>query len=342
LLKINRGGEIVGKVMAIYASDAIYATRMMEFLKKRTDMDFEVAVFTKTESLEAYSGMGKIEILLLADEISDSDRKEYNSKYIYQLLEDPKQHSVKDIPGIFKYQSAQKILEEVILDYNQKEMNIEGVQNRKYANMIAVVPVIGTRSKLSFAWSLAFLLSERKKVLLIVLDLLPVSVLSEEDVPVHALSELIYYIKENNPSIILKMKDLIKTHGKLSSLTGLTHGWDLLSVTREDMNKWMEALKLHTDFDTVVFYLGYYADSMQEVLCQSNTVFISNQEDSYEKKTVTEWERQMQLAGISLEQPKFIRFFMQQEVCPAQDAFSEQTLKNSEAWLCAKQYAKEL
>jgi hypothetical protein len=330
------------KIMAVYSSDAIYATRFMEFLKKRKEPGFEIAVFTSIKSLVDYSLINEIEILLLGETISEIEDIKHNSKYIYQLFEHPDDCIVKNIPGVFKYQSAKKIIAEIILDYDRKTITGSDYESRNNIDIISVIPVNGNLNKVSFAWSLAFLLSERKNVLFIVMDLIPVSLLGQADETNHSLSEFIYYLKENNPGVTMKIKQLIESNGGLSYLTGLTHGWDLLSLTKEDMKNCIEEIRLHTDFNTVIFYLGYYADSMMEVINQSDIVFISILDNSYEREAALEWERQMKLAGLPVEQKKFTRVFMEDKFCVDVKTFSKQELKKSAVWLCAKEYAERM
>jgi hypothetical protein len=55
----------VEKIFALYDSDLFYATRFMEYLKKRKDFNFEVAAFTKPESFFEFLQEHQIEILLL-------------------------------------------------------------------------------------------------------------------------------------------------------------------------------------------------------------------------------------------------------------------------------------
>lgn len=329
------------KILAIYDSDLVYATRFMEFFEKRKDFDFEISVFTRKDSLEDFLKEHKIEILLLGEGFLPEEIPKENIKYIYGLSAHPRKEKDIGYPNVFKYQRAGEVMSEIISDYTRKENETKVSSGSKDMCVISIFSPIPDITKLTFAWSLALILSEKKKTLFIPLDFLPVPIISSSDNSNQAISELIYYLKDNNPNIITKMNSLLRYIGGLSYLSGLTLGLDLLSIGREDTGRWIEELKAHTDYEAVVFYLGLYTDSILEIINQSNSVFVTVQDKLYEKTVLKEWERQMDFIGIPTNQANFQKINVPEEEW-AGKMVSVQELKNSEAWSCALQYAKNL
>ncbi|MBC7884458.1 MAG: hypothetical protein H7X99_03240 [Saprospiraceae bacterium] len=326
------------KILAIYDSDVIYATRFMEYFKKKKDFNFEISAFTRKDSLKEFLLLHRIEILLIGNEIILEEISSENIKYNYQLVEDIRNERAIEQACIFKYQSAQAVMAEVIADYVKKENETQVNYNPTGVEIISVFSPILNAAKLSFAWSISTLLSESKKVLFVPLDLLPIQLLSSVDSTSQSLSEFIYYLKEN-PNIIMKMKSLLAYDGNLSYLTGLTHGFDLLSLIKEDICKWIEELKTHTDYQTVVFYLGYYADPIIELMNQSDSVFILSAGSQYEKMVLKEWEHQMDRIGFDTKKDKFLRIQVEEE--DVQAPFTIQELKNSSTWATALRFIKK-
>lgn len=329
------------KIMAIYDSDVIYATRFMELFQKRKEFDFDFSAFTKKESLEEYSKNNQIEILLLGDGLKQEEIPKENIKHIYNISEHPIYGDNVDIPTIFKYQPAQDIMSEVISDYviNEKETK-DGCSSGNIRIISVFSPIQGS-TKLSFAWSLSLILSEKRKVLFIPFDLLPVPLLSMVDQTNQATSEFIYYLKENNPNIHMKMKSLLRYIGKLAYLEGLSHGLDLLSISKEDLCKWIDVLREQSDYEIVVFYCACYSEAMVELIRQSNQVIVTLQENAYESAVSNEWERQMNLIGLNKEQMKFQTAYMQEEERLMKMGITLSELQESAAWSCARQYEIE-
>ncbi len=325
------------KIFAIYDFDVTYTTRFMEYFKKRTDLDFEISAFTRKESIEEFLKTHQIEILLYGSDITLEGFPIENVKYIYEFTDDPRKESDSGPPTIFKYQPVQTVMTDIIKDYIRKVNETQVKNNFITTNIISLFSPTQSNANLPFAWSISTLLSEQKKVLFIPLDLFPIRVISSLDSSTQSLSEFIYYLKEN-PNIIVKMKSLLAYSGKLSYLTGITHGFDLLSLTKEDIHKWVEELKLHTDYQTVVFYLGYYSDSTLELMKLSDSILVTTTGTLYGEAVLNEWERQMNTIGIDTNQNKFQRIKLHEEEVLGQAPISLQDLVKSSAWAEAQQY----
>jgi len=328
------------RTMVIYDSDSIYAIRFMEYVKRR-GLDFEVLVFTKEESFAEYIGLHRIEILLLGEALSVTEEQLENISRLYILSEQPFEEEQGD-QRIFKYQSAEAILAKIATDYIEKEKGAGGTVEESDRTVISVVSLPPSRNKLSFSWSLAYLLSERRRVLFIPMELLPIPFLTLNNSSDSNLSEFIYYLKDNTLSTIDKMKPLICRMDRLSCLCGISHGLDLLSITKEDIQQWIGEIRKDTDYDTVIFYLGYYSDSTVEIINQSDKVLIAMEENSEEIERIKELERQLQLLRIPTGPDRFQKLLVPNQEWQEGRTISLQELKNSEAWFGAMPYADHL
>lgn len=325
------------KVFAIYDSDTMYATRFMEYFRLKKDFNFEITAFTKKESLEDFLKHQIIEILLCGDGITPDMVPKDSIKYIYELSEHPKGNQDSDCPCIFRYQSAQKIMSELLLDYSRKENRTEyKYENEKFV-IYSIFTPIPDATKMMFAWSLAHLLSETKKVLFIPLDSLPAPILIMEEGSNHGLSEFIYYLKDNNPNIILKMNSLLHNIANISYLSGLTQGLDLFSVSSEEVCRWIDELNGQMDYDAIIFYINHYSETMVELMKQSDKVFALMKELPYERVVMKEWERQMNFIGLQEHLKKVEKVFMPDEEWSGDNYSSFQELQYSAAWASAKQ-----
>lgn len=295
---------------ALYDSDAFYTTRFMEYFKQRKDFAFEILAFTRKESLEEYLQSHNIEILLLGKGIAPEDLSQYHIKYIYRLADNPGNEIDAGYPAVHKYQAAQAVMADILADYRRRENVPRASSNLNQMSIISVFSPAQGAEALSLAWSIGFQLSEQKKTLLVLLELLPVHFLAAADNKASPLTEFIYYLKENTDSIV-KMNALLSYSGNLSCLSGVTHGADILALGKEDIHKWVEELKTRTDYQAVVFYLGCYTEAGVEIMVLSDTVLINGSDTAYKKALSTEWIRQMERAGIDMKQEKFIKAVFQ-------------------------------
>lgn len=329
------------KSLVIYDTDTFYAIRLMEYMKRR-DLGFQVLVFTEEESFTKAIESNPMEILLIGETLSIADNHKDKVRHIFILSERPMKAEDTDEKTIFKYQSAENIISKVISQYTMKE-NETGISSEvKTCKIISLVGVPPNRNKLCFAFSYAYLLSERRKVLFVPLDLLPISFLSSMDDSNQKLSEFIYFLKDNNSNLIAKMNQYINCVDRLSYLAGLSHGFDLLSITMEDMGRWIHELKTHSGYDLIVFYLGSFAEYSAEAIRKSDKVLITLS-DSFDDKVVTkEMERQLNLIGIPMETERFQRLIIPDQEWIKDRIPSLQDLKTLETWYFAMQYVDRL
>ncbi len=324
------------KMLAIYDSDVFYATRFMEYFKNKNDFEFELSAFTVQESLLSYLSQHRVEILLLGTSVSLEGVAGENVGYTYLLREENYSSKDKEQRFIYKYQSAQSVMDELRTDYNRRVAVTAFEGNRSVMEIITIFsPKIGMEEH-SYAWSVAFLLAKRKKTLFIPLDCIPAHFLSFIEPSMQKLSEFIYYLKEN-PNIIARMNSLLDYQGNLCYLAGTAHGFDLLSLTKEDIRKWVSELRLHTDYQSVVFYLNYYDTAGVELMALSDRIHLPMNQSVYYSRILNEWEEQMERLGIEVRTDRYQRIDLMQETKVTQCYKNLQELSESAAWQVAAQ-----
>lgn len=325
------------KIFAIFDSDLFYTTRFIEYCTKQRDIGFDITAFTKRESLDLFLSQHRVEILLLGEGIPKEDIPTEGVGYIYQFTEAKEKED--EAFYIFKYQSAQLIITKIRNNYYRKSNESQVCSNTKTNKIISIFSPRPSSLSISYAWSIGLQLSKLKKVLFVSLELLPVPLLSSVEYSGQSLSEFIYYLKEN-PNIITKMKDLLNYIDNLAYLSGIMHGADLLAMNKEDIHKWIEELTLHTDYQAIVFYLGYYSDAVTELLKCSDTVLIPNTGLTYDNYLLKEWENQMERSSINIRQDKYQRVLLQ-DVTWNGTPMSIKELANSYAWEAAREAIKD-
>ncbi|HKL98413.1 MAG TPA: hypothetical protein VJZ06_00740 [Mobilitalea sp.] len=295
--------------MAIYDADVAYATRFMEYIKKRNNVGLEVTVFTRKDSLTDFVKYQAIELLLLGEGLSPEELPKENIRHIIKLSEERELSQASEIPTIYKYQSSQKVVSKLLECYARLENPSVSV----HSNELTIISVFTPASNLSerlYAEYLANVLAERKRVLFLPLELFPVPSTDSSVSSDHFQSEFIYYLKENNPNLILKMKSLLNYSGRLNFISGLTHSFDLLSLNKQEAVKFIDELRLKSDYEVVVFYLGFYSDFTAETMKLSDCIEVVTREGIYTSKVLSEWERQMELLDISPAQSKFRKILL--------------------------------
>lgn len=293
------------KLLAIFDTNSLYASRLMEYLKKSDLEGFDILLFTKKESLADFIKYQEVDILLLGGDRLFEEIPKESIKYIFWLSED-KGYMKDKHDTIYKYQSAANITSEILSLYTRLE---DENHNSLYGDVrfVVVYPPVPGIEKISYAWSLAKKLSKTRKVLFIAFDIFPTSCISRHEDMGQSMSELLYYLKESKSDYMDRLKSYISYSEKLSYLSGPAHGFDLLSLGNEDIIRFMEDLREHADYEIIIFYLGIYTEGSMEILSRCNEICIATCSLPYEELVVSEWERQMELIGMPIKKLRINR-----------------------------------
>ncbi len=318
------------KILAVYDSDFFYVTRFMEYFKNKKEFNLELQAFSQRESLEDYLKSHTIEILILGVQVT---LEEYADKVrsLFYLREHRDPEASDAAHSILKYQPAQQVMDEVLKRYRSEQgKQHEPTQAGQSALYVIYSPVTNAYKAL-FAWCLAFQLAVRKKVLFIPLELFSVYLLTFQKEAGQELSEFIYYLKESQ-DISVKLKELITFGSSLDYLSGCAHGFDTLSLSKEDMRRWVTEIRLHTDYQAVIFYLGFYSEAGTELMKLSDTVMIPAEGSAYEEAILRDWERQMECIGIDTRSDKFRRHILSQVQYVKEEYRTFSELTDSPLW----------
>ena len=324
------------KLLAIYDTEASYAARLMDYMKRATVADFEILMFTRRESLEEFLKDHVVELLLLGEEMQEELPRE-NIRFTVRLSGSKAIGRKEAIQTIYKYQSAREVLNDLLACYMKAQGSQSSVRDRALS-LISVFAPVGGLQEGTYARNLALCLAEKQKVLLLQMEQLPVSEEIDLTEKKQALSEFIYYLKEEHTQFIPKLKEQLMFSGKLAYLSGIAHGLDLLSLGKEDAVRLIEELRKSTDFEAVIFYLGIYTEFAIEVMKHSDYNHILANESSYSRGVLREWDRQMEFIKVDTKAEHYKRLLLPESTNgegAANDRRKE--VKNSAIWQLAKQ-----
>lgn len=329
------------KIFALFDSDVFYATRFMEYFTRNEIPGFEVVVFSQLDSIQSYISEHVIEVLLLGEQVNLEETALENIRQVYQLSDGKYQEADERFPSILKYQSVKEVINKVLSDYTHTRSNINH-PDPSHKTILSIYAPLSQLETLSFAWSLNTIMSERNKVLFVLLDLYPIKILSMQNSNNQNLSDFIYYLKENTniaDNLRLLVQNFTWTGGSsISYLSGIHHSSDLLSLSREDIQHFTEELRRNSQYDSVIIYTNYASDAIMELMNLSDSVCITSLDTAYERAVVQEWDRQMERVGISTRNEKYKFVTLRQEDSRKRLPLTIEELIQSQSWESARLY----
>lgn len=103
------------KIMAVYDVDASYARRFADVVNQKEKVPFTVVPFTSLEELKKYARHHPIEILLVSGGSPAKAAEEVGAKAVVTLAEGEVVPAAEDHPSVYKYQSADSVIREVMV-----------------------------------------------------------------------------------------------------------------------------------------------------------------------------------------------------------------------------------
>jgi hypothetical protein len=276
-------------ILAIYDYEVDYAYGLMDYLNRKGNLELEVRVFTNHESLKECLRDNTIRILLVGQDIQLDDIDCIGIKLFIILTEQNEKAHELECPSIYKFQSAEHILREILDCYLKQESDdscIHYTKGNGEGSIIGIISPSGGSGKSTFAIALGQVLSKEQKVLLLNLEAVPGQYCldNNRDDNRQGLSDLVYYIKQKKPNIEMKLRSMVKRFNQLDYILPADHYSDLYEMNREDVVSLLEELKNKSGYDVIILDIGYINDSTFEFLKCCNKMYMTMVGDSISKE----------------------------------------------------------
>lgn len=244
--------------------------KISEFVKK-TKIDVLLTDRKSVNDVENEKNVGKIIVL------SEGNYVMENEKY-----------SV-----IFKYQSVEEIIKEVLSDIaDDDKVNINNtfvIKNN--TELIGVYSASGGNIVLDYGVELALQMGKMRKTLLVCLEQLngldgaswpenenkKKSCVSNDEMPyVRGMSEVIYYLKKSGNKLALKLQSIICRKGEVDCIYPVEDYRDLQFLDKEGIGEFIKVVSEQMEYEAVIFIIGYLSEALWN-LCKGVTNFILRQ-----------------------------------------------------------------
>ncbi len=255
----------MGKIMiGILDGNQAYSKRLSNYIINNYEGKYTASYYSSFDNVKKYLDKGlDIDILLINEELYD-ENLQCDQVTTFAILTNEKIDDINGIKAINKYQPANKIVSE-LLNCLAESSDKKFVLNRenKKTKVAAVYSPIGGSGKTSIALGIAVYYSKLgKKVLYINLENLESMSAFLEVEKVDNLSELLYFIKEGNSNLRVKM-DVIR---KVDENTGVQYispfnsCLDKIELQCEDIKMLFEELRKLEEYDYIIIDLDSNID----------------------------------------------------------------------------------
>lgn len=249
-------------VVAIVEKQEAYARLLMEYMNQQEEYGVFAIVFTDWELYATYEKEHKVDIVMASNEWAEA-RQKCLAKVCVTLSEEP----AKDKTCIFKYQSADRILSQLLEYFMELGFTWNPVLKQKERQrVIGVFSPVYHMTQTKVAWSLAKALSGREKCLYLCLQPYFIAEMIGSAGEHNGVSDVIYLLKQEGKNQALKIKQCIETMGELDYLAGTDYFAELFEISFEELKHLLSELLECLQYDSVVIDFSLCNLAMLELM----------------------------------------------------------------------------
>lgn len=280
------------KIMAVYDEDPLYAERLSDYVNRKERGIFRAQAFSSKERLEEFSHKNEIDVLLAGESVGGENVADIRSAQTIYLTEDQRGRKESDVAEIYKYQSGDEIIREVMAVYCESpgaSAVFPGVIGKK-KRVIGVYSPIGRCGKTSLALAIGQLLAKDEKVLFITLDMYTGFSQIMDERWKRDLSDLIYYYKQGRFHA-LRLNSVVYLLGDMAWIPPIRCPDDYNQITPEEMAEFLTKILQESDYNTIVLDIGNYDRQVLPILNICQVVYMPVKEDLFSQAKMKEFEK---------------------------------------------------
>ena len=253
---------------------------LAEYLE-RTSLKTECHLFTEKDTLEEYLKNNELEVLLLGEEV-DCKQIDYLEHVKNQLIftEYPFEKAEATEGKIFKYQSAEKILEVIFEQCLKEDIWEKGKNQFKGETRFYGIYRLFESSSVMLEEVLIKKVGEEKTL---ILDMGLFDGISAKSQKGSGMSELLFYLKQQTEKIARKIPGLIQEWRGADYISAVEDYRDLYGITRKEMELFLQILSENTEYENIIFDLGFLGESTLYLLGQCDCVYLRKPQNQWEE-----------------------------------------------------------
>lgn len=282
-------------VLAVCDLEAAYACNFVEYIQRKNNIPFEVQAFTGISHLKEFASREKIEILLISDKAMCEEIKSFDIGQIV-ILSEGVHHPVLDCyPSVYKYQSSDAVIREVMNCYGVQTALAFPAAIHKKRELIGVYSPVGRTAKTSFALTLGQVLAKERSVLYMNLEEYAGFEQLLNCTYERNLGDLIYFMRQDHCNLPLKISGMVQSVNNLDYLPPVMSPMDIQNTTFEEWMKLLDEIEEKMSYDTIILDMGDGVNDLYHMLNRCETIYMPIRTDVMSAAKIRQFEQLLQL-----------------------------------------------
>lgn len=281
-------------IFAVCDLEDSYVRNLTEYMNEKKSTPFEVQAFTSLESLSAFAAKNHIEILLISTEAMRDEIREMDIQRIVILSDGETINQLAEEPQVYKYQSSDSLLAEVMNYYAETVPEpVPVTASGCGAELIGVYSPLSRVGKTMFSLTLGEILAKSRRVLYLNLeDYNGFEALFDQTYR-SDLSDLIYFARQKEGSLIYRLNGMIQTLYNLDYIPPAFSPCDLRDVSYEEWLKFLGEIGACTEYDVIILDMGSQIEEWFQILRQCARIYMPVLDDDISRAKILQFEKMM-------------------------------------------------
>lgn len=279
--------------LVIYDEEEEYARNLMEYMSEKKNIPFKVMAFSKFEEIKKYAESGRIDILLACEALMERNFSELKAGRTLILSEGEMLAEDKEHATIYKYQSSEQILRELLNYYVEinRERGTPAVINGRSTEIIGVYSPVSRIGKTSFALTLGQILADEGPVLYINMEEFSGfgEILNKEYKS--DLSDLMYYYKQSPESVSIKLQAIVNNLHGMDYVPPMIYSGDIRNVRSECWKNLICDIALTGMYNSIILDFSNMLSDIFDVMEVCDTIYMPLKDDRISHCKINEWEK---------------------------------------------------
>lgn len=266
--------------ITIVDSEKEYAVKLSRFFKEKNGIGYDIQVFTDISSFLSHEENSYTDILLISDVFSNfiPDLKNYGQLFI--LTGGSIDVSFKEISQIYKYQSSELILKDVMASISAGQTSWAVPYKKDKAKVFCTYSPVKRCGKTTFSLIASAILAEKKRTLYLNFeDCSSLSYFIGTDLS-SDISDLLYFFKQNPALVEKKLLSVVNSVSKLDYINPFRYTLDIKSMTGDEWCFFLNSIICYSNYDNIFLDLSDSILDVFPILNMSDVIYVPTVNDS--------------------------------------------------------------
>lgn len=286
-----------------------YAAAFAMFLMKKKEFAFQVQVCNGLSQVQAILQEHPIDVLLIGGNYPINERKGLRAGNVFVLSESGNAETNSDETAVFKYQSGEVLLSEIICKCSQKneaeDMYFRGVKTKNF-KIIGIFSPVHRSGKTSYGLRLGQELAASENVLYLNMEIYG-GIGGHFPKEGHTLADALYYSRQENRNLGVILSTLVEHMGVLDYLLPVRVSEDIRMVALEEWVSLLRQIEEQSIYDVLILDLDEGLRDVYGLLRVCTEIFVPVVKDSLATAKLMQLEDELHLLGFDDVKKKMVK-----------------------------------